>query len=136
MINVPSLRPKNKHINLYSSRWYMLILIRETFRWVSQKWNTKKTLFIYFVLLGDRQELRETDREFNYTIIINLSKHYNVRVQQHVFSWLCLNCTKYVYIDWPSVYLWNETKHSSCMCYLQCFTTHHHLPPLNSITTQ
>ena len=35
-----------------------------------------------------------------------------------------------------SVRLRNTTKYLRCKCYLQCFTSHHHLPPLGSpITT-
>ena len=52
-------------INLYdsglSSRWYMFILIRENSMGVSQQLNTKKTLYVYFGLLGQLQGLHKTD---------------------------------------------------------------------------
>ena len=48
------IRKKALHLSIYmtglSYRWYMLILIRETSRWVWQKWNTKKTHYIYIYI--------------------------------------------------------------------------------------
>ena len=40
----------------------------------------------------------------------------------------------YEYRDSLSVCSLNETKLSRYKCYLQCFTSHHHLPPPNLVT--
>ena len=50
----------------------MFILIREPSRWVSQKYNTKKTLYMYFSLLGHLQELLETLLDVDYGEIWNI----------------------------------------------------------------
>ena len=53
-------------------RTVICVLIRGTYRWVSQNWNNKSTQYIYFGLLGHHQESHETVscNSFNRNIVI------------------------------------------------------------------
>ena len=51
-----------------------------------------------------------------------------------ILLFACLICAEYIHRDPLSFYLRNVTKYSRCMCFLLCFTSHHHLPPLHSYT--